>query len=108
MPTEWEVVEVTESTEPPRSRCPLKPQDHTWSLSIEGGELAFGSGCMDCDQDVEIESLFLNEIQGTVTFVPAHEGLGGWHGLNRCDCGWAWDFTPLPPIDQLRTGGEGD
>jgi hypothetical protein len=81
---------------------------HTWTLDIEEpGLLSVSSGCDVCDfgiMDNGSEDLWMKgSITGMVEFIPDCPNLGGWHGIERCDCGWSWAFTPHA-IDMSHEG----
>lgn len=78
--------------------CGAGPQGHTWHLGVEEGRVHLSSGCDECDEAVlgpmGVEDIFMDDIAGTIKFIPEHENLGGWHGTIRCDCGYCWQFIP--------------
>lgn len=100
--TEWEIIDADPNEMRPihGPPCGVTPQGHTWRLDIEAGQVHLGSGCEECDEAVlgpmGVEDIFMDDITGTIEFIPEHENLGGWHGMIRCDCGWCWQFTPNP------------
>ncbi len=95
---EWEVVDDDQMPlhGPP---CGVTPNGHVWHLTIEEGQMSLTSGCAECDDailgpcggdDVYMGAL----LRGRMVFEPDHPNIGGWHGMDRCDCGWQWRFDP--------------
>jgi endogenous inhibitor of DNA gyrase (YacG/DUF329 family) len=58
--------------------------------------------CATCEREVDWDgdniAYQAEGIPVTVTWAPEHEGLGGWHGDVRCDCGWTWEITLRPKV----------
>lgn len=97
--TNWEEVEIANRRPIYGPPCGVTPQGHKWRLSVEEGQASFTSGCDECDSavldPVGGDDVWLSgAILGRLKFVPDHPNLGGWHGLDRCDCGWIWEFIP--------------
>ena len=67
--------------------CP-GPDTHRWHLSVDEGRIAFGSGCEQCDPEVEAEDIFMDDIAGTLTF---HHEVMGYETPEHTV--W-WEFTP--------------
>lgn len=88
----WEIVEVND--EPQQSvptECPTGGwASHEWRLTIEEGVVGLATDCTFCAGSISPSDDFLYTnvtLVGRPVFEPDHPGLGGWHGLERCDCG---------------------
>lgn len=91
----WTVVEDYDDRPEYGPRCP-GPATHRWHLTVDGGDLAVGSGCPDCDLwQFPIEALSVT-LTGSVMFHHAH-GEGRCPNAARflpCDCDYWWEFRP--------------
>lgn len=96
-PIEFEVVDPPEADDDP-PRCETGPVGHQWRLTVTEGTIGLTSGCKDCDDNVLAyggDDIYMEQtLTGRMVWEPDHPNLGGWHGLERCDCGWQWRFDP--------------
>jgi hypothetical protein len=93
---QWE--DMPPSQEPSLPECTVTPEGHDWRLTVSEGQIGLTSGCEQCDDIATMvggEDIYMaGTITGKMVWEPDHPNLGGWHGFDRCDCGWQWRFEP--------------
>lgn len=103
---QWEVMgpEYIGWHGPPLPRCPIGIKGHSWAFSVEEGQLTIQrKGDDECLGEQCVEDLGMmgfedihsrEEYPVKFVFEPGCGNPGGWHGMNRCDCGYAWVMVP--------------
>ena len=101
----WEIIEDPgEWHGPPLPKCPTGIKGHRYvfcleegqpTITLAEGEVCIGNRCIEDMASFGYEDLYSREIPCTIEFETCGSP-GGWHGLTRCDCGWAWVLVPEP------------
>jgi len=79
--------------------CPDGWASHVWKVGIEEHQVTlFTDECAVCSRGITNgaldDCLEMSPIEATLEFGSDCGNLGGWHGTDRCDCGWWWVLTP--------------